>query len=64
MVWHEGDHCTTRCQLLATVGNFFVISHCCFIFVVKEKSPEALAELNLGLSDTLESSIFSRTHII
>ena len=37
---------------------------CCFIFVVKEKSPEILVELNLGLSDILESSIFSCTHII
>ena len=39
----------------------------CFIYLyllVKVKSLQILAELNLGLSDILQSSIFSCTHII
>ena len=52
-------------QFFATPGNFFLhFSYYCIIIVVKEKSPEITDELNLGLCDALESSIFSCTHII
>ena len=36
----------------------------CIIVVAKEKSPEIMNELNLGLCGTPERSIFSCTHII
>ena len=49
---------------LPPLGIFFRFS-CYFIIVVaKEKSPEIMDELNLGLCDILESLIFSCTHII
>ena len=44
--------------------EFFTIFYCCYIFLVKEKYPEILVELNLGLCDILESSIVSYTRII
>ena len=45
--------------------GIFTIFYCCYIFVAaKEKTREILVELNLGLCDILESSIFSFTHII
>ena len=34
------------------------------IFLAKDRSPENLAQLNLGVCDILESSIFSCTHIV
>ena len=39
----------TGCQLFAIPGDFFTIFYCCYIFLVKEKYPEILVELNLGL---------------
>ena len=51
-------------RFLPPLGNFFVIFSCCFIFVDEERSPEISVELNLGLYDILESSIFSCTSII
>ena len=64
MGWHGVANApwATGCQHFATPGNFFAIFYYCFISVVKEKSPEILVELNLGLSDILESSIVSSTH--
>ena len=44
--------------------EFFTICYCCCVSVVKDESPEILVELNLGLCDILETSIFSCTHII
>ena len=44
--------------------GFFAIFYCCFIFLHKKRSPEILVQLNLGLCDILESSIFSCTHIV
>ena len=54
----------TWCQLFATPGNFFAIVYCCFILVAaKERSPEIVFELSIGLYDTLERSIFSSMHV-
>ena len=39
--------------------EFFATFYCYFIFVDKERSPEILVQLNLGLYDTLERSVFS-----
>ena len=51
-------------SLLPSMG-VFAIFYCCFIFVAaKERFPEILVELFLGLCVTLESSIFSCTQII
>ena len=50
-------------SLLPPLGIFFAIVYCCKI-VDKERSPEILVQLKLGLSDILESSIFSCTHIV
>ena len=44
--------------------EFFIICYCCYIFLVNEKYPEIMVELNLGLCDILESSIVSYTRII
>ena len=55
---------TTGCHLFATPGKFFPTFYCCFIFVDKERALAILVELNLGLCDILESSIFSCPHII
>ena len=38
-----------RIPAFASPGNFFAIFHYCFPFVDKERSPETLIELNLGL---------------
>ena len=51
-------------QLSATPGNFFAIFYCCFIFKVNENFPKIFVELTFGLSDILESSMFSCSHII
>jgi len=53
----------TGCHLSATSWNFPAI-FLLHILVAKEGSPKILLELNLGIGDTLESSIFSCTHII
>ena len=46
-------------SFLPHLGIFYY----CYIFVVKEKSPEILVELNLGLCDIVESSnLFLHTH--
>ena len=58
------DPSTTGYQLFATHGNFLVMFYCCCIFLPKERSPEMLVELNLGLCDILASSIFSYKHIV
>ena len=42
---------------LLPMGTFY----CCMIFVAKEKFPDILVELNLGLCDVLES-LFLLTH--
>ena len=56
---------STVCQLFAAPGNFLVIVYCCFIFVAaKEKCPELLVELNVGLCEMPESSIASYECII
>ena len=65
VVW--GGKCyplATSFQLFATPGNLFAIFHWWFIFVAKERSPEILAELNLGLCIILESSVFACAYII
>ena len=49
--------------LFATPGNFVAITYCFFIFVAKEKSPDILIELSLGLLNTRNFN-FSCTHII
>ena len=43
--------------------EFFAKFYCCCIFVPKERYPECMFELNLGLCNVVESSIFSSTHI-
>ena len=55
---------SNRLLVFATLGIFFHFSCYCIIVVAKEKSPEVMVELNLGLCDILESSIFSYTHIV
>ena len=67
MGWHVMENATPGQQgasFLPPLGIFFAILHCCFILVVKERSPEIFVELNLGLCDIPESSIFSCTYII
>ena len=52
-----------RCQLSVPQGifcNFLLL----IFFVQWERSPELLDELNLGLSDIIESSIVSWTHFL
>ena len=51
-------------QFLPPLGIVLHSSYYCIIVVAKEKSPEIMDELNLGLCVMLESSIFSCTHII
>ena len=46
---------------LGILLRFFIVA---ISLQLKEKSPEMSIELNLGVSDILESSIFSCTHII
>ena len=53
-----------RIPAFSTPGTYFAMSYCSFIFVDKERSPEILIQLNLGLYDILEISIFSCTHFI
>ena len=69
MGWHEVANAApgnifTGCQFFATPGNIFAIFYCFFIFLAKERSPEILVQLNLGLCDILEFSIFSCTNIV
>ena len=65
VAWGDKFHpYATGCQLLATPGNIFVIFCCCFIFLARERSLEIPLELNLGLSDLLQSSILSCTYSI
>ena len=54
----------TGCQLFATLGNFVEMFYYYFIVEVKEKSPNSLVDLNFGLCDLQESSLFSCTRII
>ena len=56
-----GNRMQAFCHPWESFLHFF---YCCYILVAKEKSPEILVELNLGVCDILESSIFSCTHII
>ena len=67
MGWHGVANATYGQQgasFLAPLRTFSVILYCCFIFRAKDRSPEMLAEINLGLCDILESSVFSCTHTI
>ena len=67
MGWHGVANATSRQQdasFFATHRNFFAIFYCCFMFVQKKRAPEILVQLNLGLCNILESSIFSRTLIV
>ena len=65
-LWQWGG----KCHLWVAGWQHFAISRNfskyfrCFIFVTKEKSPEILVELHLGLCVILENSIFSSTRII
>ena len=52
----------TGCQLFATSGKFFAIFYYCFIFVDKERSPEILIQLNLGLVTARKFNLFLHTH--
>ena len=53
----------TRCHPFATPEDFLAIFYCCFIIVAaKESSPKILVEINLGLCNIQESSIFSCIH--
>ena len=63
MGWHRMVN-TTSGQQNASPGELFTTFHCCFTFVDRERSPEILVQLNLGLCDILESSISSCTHIV
>ena len=42
--------------------NFLSISYCSFVFLAKERSPKILVEINLGLCNLQENSIFSCIH--
>ena len=39
--------------------QFFIVVFCCFIFVAKERSPNIVVEINLGLCKMQETSVFS-----
>ena len=67
MGWHGVANATSGLQdarFLPPLGNFFQFFYCCFIFVDKARSLETLVQLNLGLCDILESSIFYFTYIV
>ena len=55
---------TSRQQDSSFLPTLEIFLQCFIIFVVKERSPEILFELNLSLCDILEISIFSCTHFI
>jgi len=65
--WHGVANATpwaTGSQLFATPKSFVCNFYCCLMFVHKKRFPEIFVQLNLGLCDILESSIFSCTHIV
>ena len=39
--------------------QFFIVVFCCFILVAKESSAKSLVEINLGLCNIQENSVFS-----
>ena len=66
MGWHEVANTNPGQQDARFLPPWEIFSnvYSCCIFVDKERSPEILVQLILGLCDILESSIFSCTHII
>ena len=54
----------TGCHHFATPENFPAIFYGCFIIVAKERYPNILVEINLGLSTIQKYSIFSCMHFI
>ena len=53
----------TGCHPFATPEDFLASFYCCFVFVAaKERSPKILVEINLGLCNIQENSIFSCIH--
>ena len=39
--------------------QFFIVVSCCFISLAKESSPNIVVEINLGLCNIQENSVFS-----
>ena len=67
MGWHGvvfGTPGQQDASFFATPDTFVAIVYCCSIFLDKERSPNILIGLNLGLCEILETSIFSCTQII
>ena len=66
MGWHEVANVTPgqRDTIFSPPLIIFFPIFCCFIFVAKKTFPNMLVGIKVGLSNTLETSIFSCTNFV